>query len=139
MNPSIKLAEFNSLFDSRFSMHSHLSISPAPAYARHRSVLTVTQARYIYGMHHLASNVASTPNLLGCEISNSVLMAAQYGVSPKTIRDIWNRKSWAHSTADLFERDKGHTINLSNLQCLDLKVWAAVCSFSLVFCLLILN
>ena len=93
-----------------------------PSNARHRLVLTVCQARDIYGLNYLASNMASTPNLLGQEVSNSVLLAAQYGVSPKTIRDIWNRKSWAHSTADLFEREKSNTINRSNLQYLDLKV-----------------
>lgn len=89
--------------------------------ARHRTVLTVSQARDIYGLNYLASNMASTPNLLGQEVSHSVLLAAQYGVSPKTIRDIWNRKSWAHTTADLFEKDKNGTINRSNL---DLKVWS---------------
>jgi uncharacterized protein YjcR len=80
------------------------------------------QARDIYAMHHLASNVASTSNLLGHEVSKSVLLAAQYGVSPKTIRDIWNRKSWARITADLFEREKSDNVNFSNVQYLDLQV-----------------
>jgi hypothetical protein len=73
-------------------------------------------------LNYLASNTVSTPNLLGKEVSNSVLLAAQYGVSPKTIRDIWNRKTWTHSTADLFERDKLHAVNRFNIQYLDLKV-----------------
>ncbi len=94
-----------------------------PSNNRHRSVLTVSQARDIFGLNYLASNMASTPNLLGQEVSYSVLLAAQYGVSSKTIRDIWNRKSWAQTTADLFEREKSHTINRSNIQYLDLKVW----------------
>ena len=97
-----------------------------PSNARQRIVLTVSQARDIYALNYLASNVASTPNLLGQEVSNSVLLAAQYGVSPKTIRDIWNRKSWAQTTADLFESDKSHTINRSNLQYLDLQVWSMI-------------
>ncbi len=66
--------------------------------------------------------MASTPNLLGLEVSSSVLLAAQYGVSPKTIRDIWNRKTWAQTTADLFEIEKSQTINRSNLDYLNLKV-----------------
>jgi hypothetical protein len=89
---------------------------------RHRSVLNAGQVREIYRLNYLASNTASTPNLLGLEVSNSVLLAAQYGVSPKTIRDIWNRKTWAHTTADIFEIEKSQTINRSNLDYLNLKV-----------------
>ena len=37
-------------------------------------------------------------------------------------RDIWNRETWTHTTADLFEEEKSQTINRSNLQYLDLKV-----------------
>jgi hypothetical protein len=66
--------------------------------------------------------MASTPNLLGQEVSNSVLLAAQYGVSPKTIRDIWNRKTWISATADLYEKEQTQTINLANFQYLNLKV-----------------
>jgi hypothetical protein len=51
----------------------------------------------------LANKSASAPNFLGQEISNSELLAAQYGVSSKTIRDIWNRKTWVHATASLVE------------------------------------
>jgi hypothetical protein len=89
---------------------------------RHRFVLNVGQARDIYELNYLASKRASTPNLLGQEVSNSVLLAAQYGVSPKTIRDIWNRKTWAHTTADLFEREKSHITNHLNLQNPDVEV-----------------
>ncbi len=87
-----------------------------PSNDRHGIVLTVSQARDIYGLNCMASNMAATPNVLGREVSNSALLAAHYGVSPKTIRDIWNRKSWVNTTADLFG-------NLSNLQLLDIKVW----------------
>ncbi len=89
---------------------------------RHRFVLNVGQARDIYELNYLASKRASTPNLLGQKVSNSVVLAAQYGVSPKTIRDIWNRKTWAHTTADLFEAGKNHTTTHPYLQHLDLKV-----------------
>jgi hypothetical protein len=73
-------------------------------------------------LKHLASNTASTPNVLGQEVSNSVLLAAQYGVSPKTIRDIWNRKTWISATADLYAKEQTQTINLANFQYLNLKV-----------------
>ena len=33
--------------------------------------------------------------------SASRLVAEQYGVSPKTVRDIWNRRTWVSATAKL--------------------------------------
>ncbi len=33
----------------------------------------------------------------------SVKLARKYGVSAKTIRDIWNKKSWTCSTVQLWE------------------------------------
>jgi hypothetical protein len=99
-----------------FTVKSFPSSAMMPSNDRHGIVLTVSQARDIYGLNCMASNMAATPNVLGREVSNSVLLAAHYGVSPKTIRDIWNRKSWVNTTADLFD-------NLSNLQLLDIKVW----------------
>ena len=32
----------------------------------------------------------------------SVRVAALFGVSPKTIRDIWNRRTWAYATIHLW-------------------------------------
>ena len=34
--------------------------------------------------------------------STSVLVSRQYNISPKTVRDIWNRKTWSHATSNLF-------------------------------------
>jgi hypothetical protein len=36
----------------------------------------------------------------------SARIAAQYGVSPKTIRDIWNRRTWSCTTAHLWHEEK---------------------------------
>ena len=36
----------------------------------------------------------------------SSVLAKQYGVSPKTIREIWNRKSWTEATAALWHQTK---------------------------------
>uniref|UniRef100_A0A7S0MJ20 Uncharacterized protein n=1 Tax=Cryptomonas curvata TaxID=233186 RepID=A0A7S0MJ20_9CRYP len=69
----------------------------------HRYVLTAVQAREIFRLKFLAYKSASAPNTIGRAISNSVLLAAQYGVTSKTIRDIWNRKKWVHATAGLFD------------------------------------
>jgi hypothetical protein len=82
----------------------------------------VDQARDIYGLKYLASNTAPTSNPLFQQVSSSVVLAAHYGVSSKTIRDIWNRKTWTQTTADIFERETIHTISPSLVQYLDIKV-----------------
>ena len=37
----------------------------------------------------------------------SVKVSAKYGVSAKTIRDIWNRRTWTHATSALWSRTRG--------------------------------
>jgi hypothetical protein len=43
-------------------------------------------------------------------------VAVHYGVSPKAIRDIWNRKSWAHATGDLCDNNRRKTEIPQNTQ-----------------------
>ena len=66
-----------------------------------RCVLDIEKAREIYSFKHLANTSSPTPNLQGKDVSSSVLLAAHYGVSPKTIRDIWSRKTWNRANAEL--------------------------------------
>jgi hypothetical protein len=40
----------------------------------------------------------------------SAKLAKTYGVSAKTIRDIWNKKSWTNATCHLWEREWPFTI-----------------------------
>ena len=56
------------------------------------------------------------------EISNSVILASQYGVSSKTIRDIWNRKTWTHATKHMFDREHLTHVSSANIEYLNLKV-----------------
>jgi hypothetical protein len=35
----------------------------------------------------------------------SVPVAERYGVSPKTVRDIWNRQTWVDATEKLWDED----------------------------------
>jgi hypothetical protein len=86
-----------------------------------RYVLDRNKARDIYKLKFLAYKSASPPNAVGQAISSSVLLAAQYGVSSKTIRDIWHRKIWTHDTADLFEQEQANPAG----QYLDDQVWCA--------------
>ncbi len=71
-----------------------------------KCILTADQAREIYRLKFLASTSVSSPDLVGQEISNSVLLAARYGVSSKTIRDIWNRKTWINATTELCNQEQ---------------------------------
>ena len=63
-----------------------------------RIVLTKEHALEIYKlkMSETLSTNAHKPSQ-----SPSRLVAKSYGVSPKTIRDIWNRKTWASVTQHL--------------------------------------
>ena len=35
----------------------------------------------------------------------SVPVANRFGVSPKTVRDIWNRQTWAYATEELWDEE----------------------------------
>jgi hypothetical protein len=43
----------------------------------------------------------------------SSIVSAQFGVSPKTVRDIWNHKTWVQATNYLWEQsvNERHAIN----------------------------
>ena len=53
----------------------------------------------------------------------SARVAAMYGVNPRTIRDIWNRHSWAYATRHLWPLEpqltSEHTLSLPSAQVLD--------------------
>ena len=57
-----------------------------------------------------------------------------YGVSPRTIRDIWNRKSWAYAT-NLIWQEEASLLNGTGLEDFDVsnRLILAVSSFSQPF------
>ncbi len=89
-----------------------------------RYVLSASQAKEIYGLKFLASTSAAVPAALGKldQISYCILIATKYGVSSKTIRDIWNRKTWLCATQELFDQEQESPINLSCFEGMDLQV-----------------
>jgi hypothetical protein len=89
-----------------------------------RCVLSVSQAREIFGLKSLASTSALAPGAQGQleEISICVLLAAKYKVSSKTIRDIWNRKTWVCATEQLFDQQQVSPIDSTRMDCLDVQV-----------------
>jgi hypothetical protein len=54
-------------------------------------ILTAEQARSIYSLRSPATAEGPQAHLVA---GKSSLVAEMYGVSPKTIRDVWNRKTW---------------------------------------------
>jgi hypothetical protein len=55
-------------------------------------ILTTDQARTIYRLR--SASTAEGGSLSKSVAGKSSLVAEMFGVSPKTIRDVWNRKTW---------------------------------------------
>ena len=62
-----------------------------------RIILTEKQAVDIFNQKPGAKNTPAK----GSSTSQSRIVAEKYGVSPKTVRDIWNRKTWSTATLDI--------------------------------------
>jgi hypothetical protein len=79
------------------------AMQPIPS-SRPRVVLTASQAKEIY-MHKI---MLETPdNFVSClhgsrAKGQSVPISKMYNVSAKTIRDIWNRRTWTFATCHLW-------------------------------------
>jgi hypothetical protein len=69
---------------------------------RFRATLTAEQAALIYTLRPQGEDNPQPNKIAG----NSQLLAKEFGVSPKAVRDVWNRRTWVHATqeADLSER-----------------------------------
>ena len=64
----------------------------------HRAVVTKAQAVEIYLFAQAAREAGADPLQGG----NSARLAKKYGVSPKAIRDIWNRRTWTQEMRHLW-------------------------------------
>eukprot|EP00292_Cryptomonas_paramecium_P013682 CAMPEP_0113664654 /NCGR_PEP_ID=MMETSP0038_2-20120614/1859_1 /TAXON_ID=2898 /ORGANISM="Cryptomonas paramecium" /LENGTH=223 /DNA_ID=CAMNT_0000579899 /DNA_START=11 /DNA_END=682 /DNA_ORIENTATION=+ /assembly_acc=CAM_ASM_000170 len=62
-----------------------------------RAVLSKEQAIQIY-LYRKASSASLDPYLLG----NAAAVATIFRISPKTVRDIWNRRTWTEETQHLW-------------------------------------
>ena len=61
-------------------------------------ILTAEQARSVYALRSTLTAEGPAGHVVA---GKSSLVAEMYGVSPKTIRDVWNRKTWSQ-VRDLF-------------------------------------
>ncbi len=66
------------------------------------SILSQHQAIKIYRLRKPKSDSGVGPRSLG----NSSVLSKLYGVSPKAIRDIWNRRTWIDQTRHLWTNDE---------------------------------
>jgi hypothetical protein len=70
--------------------------SGRPPGRRFRATLTKEQAALIYTLRPPDKDDPNPNKMAG----NSQLLSKQFGVSPKAVRDVWNRRTWAHATKD---------------------------------------
>ena len=77
-----------------------------------RAVLTATQAIEIYSYRKVKSNGQKTDSLLS---GRSAAVAKKFNVSPKAIRDIWNRRTWSQETKHLWTDDERPMIRQERL------------------------
>jgi hypothetical protein len=88
-----------------FRNESHMhEIHEMPCSKRSRNRLTSDQAVAIY--NEGPTQNPDAPGFRGL----SRLFAQRYGVSPKTIRDIWNHRTWTVDTSHLTSRCADNTV-----------------------------
>ena len=68
-----------------------------PPGKRFRATLTKEQAALIYTLRPPDKDDPNPNKIAG----NSQLLSKKFGVSPKAVRDVWNRRTWAHATKDV--------------------------------------
>uniref|UniRef100_A0A7S0MMZ1 Uncharacterized protein n=1 Tax=Cryptomonas curvata TaxID=233186 RepID=A0A7S0MMZ1_9CRYP len=72
---------------------------------RKRAVLTVDQAAEIFNLRVPFCQATSSSARDRLFTSRSITVSRIYGVSPKAVRDIWNKRTWRHATRALWTED----------------------------------
>jgi hypothetical protein len=80
---------------------------------RPRAVLSLAQVIEIYQYRKSPHRERQCCDPL---LGRSVAVAKKFNVSPKTIRDIWNRRSWAQETRHLWTNDERRMIRFRKTQ-----------------------
>ena len=62
-----------------------------------KRILTEKQAKEIYQIY--LADFSPSSSFMEAKNGTSTQLASIYGVSPKTIRDIWNRRTWTSVTS----------------------------------------
>ena len=88
-----------------------------------RALLSAEQAIEIYKLRRCWKFDSN-----GRFISGATIIAKNFNISPKTVRDIWNRRTWSYETRHLWDDDeeRSHRPVISHLltqrQCVDLDL-----------------
>ena len=85
-------------------------------------VLTKGQVKEIYEFHLAESQPSSQELSVKRTGSTSSRLAERYGVSSKTIRDIWNGRTWRTITAKLVGNDEQQSNQKAILDFMSLQV-----------------
>ena len=72
---------------------------------RKRAVLTVDKAAEIFNLRLPFCQSTSSSARDRLFTSRSITLSNIYGVSPKAVRDIWNKRTWRHATRPLWIED----------------------------------
>ena len=64
-----------------------------------KRVLTEKQAKEIYQIY--LAKFSPSSSFMKIKNSTSTRLASMYGVSPKTIRDVWNGRTWTSVTSQV--------------------------------------
>ena len=107
-------------------MKEHIS-GGRHAQQQRRIILSESQAIEIYQLKPAAKN-STMHRHERCQ-SQSRIVAENYGVSPKTVRDIWNRKTWVFATMNLILSD-GSQENTRMPACLESTELSIVAYFN---------
>jgi hypothetical protein len=89
-----------------------------------RAVLTESQAIEIYTYRKIDAN---SPKRDQCLLGRSSALAKKFNVSPKTIRDIWNRRTWTHETQHLWTGDERPIIRPERVHKTSLSTRSTLC------------
>ena len=94
-------------------------------------MLTEQQAVEIYShklsLHARRSNSQSSDTCLRSLRGKCGRVAKMFGVSPRAVRDIWNRYTWEEATCHLWEHEEEGAIKISET-CSSSKVFDKSCS-----------
>ena len=78
-----------------------------------RAILTETQAIEIYTYRKMNNNSPKTDTRLS---GRSAAVAEKFNVSPKAVRDIWNRRTWTQETQHLWTEDERPIIRTERIK-----------------------
>ena len=102
---------------------------------RSKRVLNAKKAIEIYKEKLVLSKTSSFRTPPGG--SQIIPLAKRFGVSPKTIRDIWNRKTWTFETLDLWAEehpDQANTELLGGFQAIQVNIKSSRVAFRCNIC-----